>query len=124
AEIWPLLRVCWEGEDPTINCGRCEKCTRQMLCMLAVGVEDFSGFKSPPTAESVGRVAPHPGIVEREWRACYETAEREGRAGLPALRAMGEVLRRCEAAHTGAIAAPHAHGRRSPRWLRRLFRSR
>lgn len=31
------LRVCWENRDTTLNCGRCEKCLRTQLGLLAQG---------------------------------------------------------------------------------------
>ncbi len=40
---WPKalekLRVCWQGEDLSKNCGRCNKCKRTRLNFLAVGCE-------------------------------------------------------------------------------------
>jgi hypothetical protein len=34
------LRVCWRNTDGAYNCGRCEKCLRTMLSLLAVGALD------------------------------------------------------------------------------------
>lgn len=40
---WPKalekLRVCWQGEDLSRNCGRCNKCKRTRLNFLAVGCQ-------------------------------------------------------------------------------------
>ncbi|HEY9648985.1 MAG TPA: hypothetical protein V6C88_21580, partial [Chroococcidiopsis sp.] len=33
------LRVCWEGEDKYRNCGRCEKCIRNILNFRIVGID-------------------------------------------------------------------------------------
>jgi hypothetical protein len=39
---WPEamkhLRVCWEGKDPSVNCGCCEKCIRTILVFRAKGL--------------------------------------------------------------------------------------
>lgn len=32
------MRVCWEGNDKSKNCGKCEKCIRTMLNFIACGV--------------------------------------------------------------------------------------
>lgn len=32
------LRVCWEKDEGTYNCGRCEKCLRTMTSLHALGV--------------------------------------------------------------------------------------
>ena len=39
-EVLARLRVCWEGDEPGRNCGRCEKCARTSLNFWAVGGED------------------------------------------------------------------------------------
>lgn len=41
------LRVCWEGNVPGTNCGRCEKCVRTKLNFLASGAE-APCFDRPP----------------------------------------------------------------------------
>jgi hypothetical protein len=124
-EVWKLLRVCWEGEDPTTNCGKCEKCIRQMLCMLAAGVEDFSGFQSPPTAQSIASVTPHHGAVEREWQVCLAMAEAEGRGNRPEFQAMRAVLQSCAAASgessDAIVPPPHSLKRRIKRLALRAF---
>ena len=33
------LRVCWENEDKSKNCGKCEKCIRTKLEFLALGID-------------------------------------------------------------------------------------
>lgn len=38
ASVREHLRVCWEGELPGRNCGRCEKCVRTKVNLLAAGV--------------------------------------------------------------------------------------
>ena len=42
------LRVCWQNDESAYNCGRCEKCVRTMLGLLAVGaLERCPSFDSP-----------------------------------------------------------------------------
>jgi len=45
---WPEaaehVRVCWQGEDLGINCGRCEKCVRTLLNFKLAGIEHPSSF--------------------------------------------------------------------------------
>jgi hypothetical protein len=41
------LRVCWEGDRPGENCGRCEKCVRTQLNFLAAGVAPPSCLGQP-----------------------------------------------------------------------------
>jgi hypothetical protein len=78
------LRVCWEGKDHSANCGRCEKCVRQMLCMHAVGIDDFSAFPYGLTRNLILRPRGWIGrlLYYREkpvaWRECYQYAERSG----------------------------------------------
>jgi hypothetical protein len=110
-EVWPLVRVCWEGKNPTANCGQCEKCIRQMLCMLAAGVDDFRGFQFHLTPEAVSRVQPHEGFLEDEWRACYALVEQQGREQLPEFQAMRHVLDQCAAerdAHSANSGRSHS----------------
>lgn len=42
------LRVCWKNPDGAYNCGRCEKCLRTMISLIALGVLDrcptFPGY--------------------------------------------------------------------------------
>jgi hypothetical protein len=51
------LKVCWEGHHPEENCGRCEKCVRTRLNLLAVGVSNplcFSGKLTLSAIRTIG----------------------------------------------------------------------
>jgi len=48
------LRVCWENLG-TYNCGRCEKCIRTMLGLLAVGVNRCAAFPDTLTPQLVSQ---------------------------------------------------------------------
>jgi hypothetical protein len=81
---WPTalaaLRVCPGSEGDRPNCGRCEKCLRTRLELLAVGVEETPAFGPSLTPiELWGEAVPQP-IGDRAIR--YEDL-------LPALRARG-----------------------------------
>jgi hypothetical protein len=39
------VKVCWEGDRPDLNCGRCEKCMRTRLSFAAIGVLDPACFE-------------------------------------------------------------------------------
>lgn len=41
------LKVCWEGENQSVNCGKCEKCIRTQLNFLANGLENPACFPNP-----------------------------------------------------------------------------
>jgi hypothetical protein len=42
-----VVKVCWEGQDTSRNCGQCEKCIRTQLNFRAVGVENAPCFDEP-----------------------------------------------------------------------------
>jgi len=42
------LRVCMAVPEGEINCGKCEKCVRTMICLRAVGVDDFGSIFAAP----------------------------------------------------------------------------
>lgn len=47
------LAVCWKNRGPRLNCGRCEKCLRTRLSMLASGVHHPIGLLSPEEASLI-----------------------------------------------------------------------
>ena len=74
------LRVCWENRGDAYNCGRCEKCMRTMIQLLAVGaLERCSVFEEPL---DVSQIAKCPAVCKTSYR--YKPAlgilEKEGRA--------------------------------------------
>ena len=119
--VWRNVRVCWEGDDLSTNCGRCEKCVRQMLCMRACGITDFSAFATPLTPATVlATVLPMTVVVE-EWRRCYERALQADLGRDPVFVAMRGVLDRASSGATGSTGAWLTRlARRARRRLRRL----
>jgi hypothetical protein len=65
---WPTalaaLRVCPEGPADRLNCGRCEKCLRTRLELLAVGVEATDALGPSLTPLELWREAAPSPIVE------------------------------------------------------------
>ncbi len=121
--VWRNLRVCWEGEDLSTNCGRCEKCVRQMLCMRACGVTDFSAFASPLTPEVVLTTQLPMTVVVEEWRRCYERAVEGGLDRDPVFSAVRQVLERASEGLTPPAGASLRHvGRRLRKRVRRLWK--
>jgi hypothetical protein len=116
--VWRSLRVCWEGEDLTTNCGWCEKCIRQMLCMRACGIEDFSAFRRTLTPAAVESVRLPLAVVAYEWERCHAYAVAHGRGDDEAFAAMRRVLDR----DRGVTNAGTAHAGLRFRLRRRLRR--
>jgi hypothetical protein len=50
-DVQSRLRVCWENQPGTINCGACEKCCRTMLTFLSAGAPIPATF--PPGVDLV-----------------------------------------------------------------------
>jgi hypothetical protein len=122
ATVWRNLRVCWEGDDRSGNCGRCEKCVRQMLCMRACGVTEFSAFAAPLTPAVVLATQLPMTVVVEEWRRCYEHACAGGRGDDPIFLAAKHVI---DAASRGAVGTAgwglRGFARRVRRRVRRLW---
>lgn len=123
--VWKWLRVCYQGEDPSKNCGNCEKCIRQMLCMTVAGISDFSGFESPLTAERVAGAVPAGEAVESEWRSCYAMAQECGLGNRPEFQAMGRVLeqyaQRDRKVPVHLLSVSEQRRRKRGRWLQRIL---
>lgn len=56
-ETLPLVRVCWENTGEN-NCGRCEKCLRTMLPLLAMGALRPDAFPNTLTPRLVRELEP------------------------------------------------------------------
>jgi hypothetical protein len=52
------IRVCWEGSMPGENCGRCEKCVRTQLQLIALGKTPRGNFKVHVRPGMVIRIRP------------------------------------------------------------------
>lgn len=80
---WPeavrQVRVCWEGDEPGKNCGKCEKCQRTLLEFLAAGIDDFSAFVAKPQPGSFARIATKNVFQQRFFQEVLECSEMQGR---------------------------------------------
>jgi hypothetical protein len=87
---WPLalnrLRVCNKGElyrPGKLNCGQCEKCTRTMLELAALGsLERSTAFPHEITEEAAGSVYIHDGYVASCYTELIEPLKERGRYDL------------------------------------------
>jgi len=50
------IKVCWQGADPSKNCGSCEKCLRTRLNFAAVGCNNPPCFSSPLQEQMLSRL--------------------------------------------------------------------
>lgn len=79
-----VLRVCNRQPEADLNCGRCEKCLRTMLTLLALGVLDQADtfeFDDLTPDQLRGIVITHPD-VEGDYRETSALLRRAGRAEL------------------------------------------
>jgi 7-cyano-7-deazaguanine synthase in queuosine biosynthesis len=67
------LHVCWEGDDPSKNCGRCTKCLRTRLNFAAIGLNDPSCFQGSFNKRLLRKLRPSKSIdvVELEGVLTY-----------------------------------------------------
>jgi hypothetical protein len=73
------VKVCWEGPDPSRNCGSCEKCVRTRLNFMAVGADDPGCFDTPFDVGAIDNLMPVNGMQLTELVTILEYAERHGR---------------------------------------------
>ncbi len=118
---WPEgrdnLRVCWEGEEQSKNCGRCEKCLRTMLNFLATGNDIPACFPHPEKMNAhMRRVLLRNEAVLAEWRQILEYADAHHVRG-QWRRSAAWVVRR-----SAIYNALLPQGSRRKAFLRRIFR--
>jgi hypothetical protein len=75
-ELLALMRVCWQGERLSRNCGRCEKCVRTHWALHIAGVRQPACFDEPVTVPP-SRVR-MPTRVVRYWREMLRLARASG----------------------------------------------
>lgn len=66
------LRVCWVDDDAALNCGRCEKCLRNMTFLLARGVLARCASFPPPVGgleAAIDRLPPLQNLYVQEYWA-------------------------------------------------------
>lgn len=87
-----LLRVCWEGEDKSVNCGECEKCTRTMLNFWATGLAVPRAFDSPLTLRGVRSLSAQNDVQRAYLVEIYRHAQAHHSRNDPILRALGQKV--------------------------------
>ncbi|MCC7351961.1 MAG: hypothetical protein IT446_15485 [Phycisphaerales bacterium] len=65
-EVIDAIKVCWEGPDPSRNCGTCKKCVLTRLNMLTAGIDDARCFDTPLEESMIRRL---------RWRDVYEARD-------------------------------------------------
>lgn len=72
------LRVCWEGEDTSKNCGVCEKCVRTALGFLAQGFAVPSSLKQDLGEKDIASASVSSSVQMTRFRELYELATQRG----------------------------------------------
>jgi hypothetical protein len=120
-ELLALLRVCWQGERLSRNCGRCEKCVRTYWALHIAGVRQPACFDRPfDVPPSRVRM---PTRVVRYWREMLRLARAS--SDDEALRYIITLLRyqrmRSALRRVKPLRAVAVRVRRRPGFARRLF---
>jgi hypothetical protein len=80
--VLAALKVCWEGPDPALNCGRCEKCVMTRLNFLAAGLPDPPCFAEPLTPAHIEALRlPSLQAARDLFRTGWAELEARGRTG-------------------------------------------
>lgn len=115
------LRVCWQGEELSHNCGRCEKCTRTYWALHIAGARDPACFDGPSTVRPVDvRMS---AATMQVWKAMLPHAVHGGDD--EAVRYISAVLRyqrvRAALRRVAPLRGIAVQWRRRPGLGRRLF---
>jgi len=104
-----VVKVCWEADDLSTNCGTCEKCVRTRLNFKAVGVDSPSCFAGELTPEQIRLVRFGDDTQRAGFRSILAYAENHALQG-DWLDAMRECLRYDEKGMLGRAFDHLAHG--------------
>jgi hypothetical protein len=116
------IKTCWEGDDPSRNCGSCQKCVMTRLNFLAAGVPDPPCFDTPlELAQISGLSLPSMSAARDLFRTCWNEFEGRGSTG-PAVDLLERRLRRVPPDRS--LAAFLLSRRSVARLLRRVRRPR
>lgn len=81
-EALSAIKVCWEGDDPSVNCGVCEKCVMTRLNFLAAGIRDAPCFNAPLTPELIANLRMRSmNEVRSLFRLCWNELEARNCSG-------------------------------------------
>ncbi len=123
---WPeglqFLRVCWQGAEKDKNCGRCEKCIRNILTFRALGLGLPPCFPRDVSVEQIRRLR---GLKEFTisigWNAILSKAEETGQGRQPWVRATRAAVRGSRRLRRLRRADPRPLARAVLRRLKRLL---
>ena len=73
-----VLKVCWEGNDASKNCGTCEKCIRTQMNFLAVGLSQAPCFEKPFDFQLIATMALRNDAQCNQLASIYGYAEKAG----------------------------------------------
>lgn len=65
-DLIDAIKVCWEGPDPSRNCGTCKKCVLTQLNLLTAGIDNARCFDTPLNESMIRRL---------KWRDVYEARD-------------------------------------------------
>jgi hypothetical protein len=116
AAVISAIKVCWEGDDPSKNCGRCEKCVMTRLNFLAAGIRDAPCFDTPLTPDLIENLhMATTNSVRDLFRTCWNELEARNCRG-PEV----EILRRRLSRVPPDVAV--AYKRYLPQWIKPLIK--
>lgn len=93
---WPgvaeQLRVCNQFDQPDRNCGRCEKCVRNILCLRILGIHQPPCFPTPLAKRHLRNLR----LRGSSWEAMQQVllSAREAEITEPWVRTLEQTLRR------------------------------
>lgn len=80
--VLAAIKVCWEGSDPSKNCGVCEKCVMTRLNFLAAGIRNAPCFDTPLSPKLIaGLSMPSMHKVRDLFRSCWNELEARNCSG-------------------------------------------
>jgi len=107
------VKVCWQGPDPSSNCGVCPKCVMTRIDFLAAGMRNPSCFDQPLTRDHIAQLKLSSTEVSRDFfRFCWSEMAERGVTG-PEVTLLRQRLSRVPP----GFLAPAVD-----RWLRRIRR--
>lgn len=120
-EVLALLRVCWQGDELSKNCGRCEKCVRTFWALHIAGVRNPACFDEPVTVPPARvRMSAHTTTYWQEMMRLARLADDD-----EAIRYISALLRyqrvRGTARRIAPLRAVAVRARRYPGLGRQLF---
>lgn len=81
-EAVKTVKVCWQGSDPSSNCGVCPKCVMTRIDFLAAGLRNPSCFSEPLTLDHIALLNLPSTVIARDFfRFCWSEIMERGVTG-------------------------------------------